>query len=81
MGYPDDADPTLMNVNMDVDWVRVFTRTDDPFNPGGDAKPDEEDCLYSPYSVEKRSFEPKMYWYPIPQVELLKTQWEQNPGW
>ena len=81
MGYPDDADPTLMNVNLDVDWVRVFTRTDDPFNPGGDAEPDEENCLYSPYSVEKRSFEPKMYWYPIPQVELLKTQWEQNPGW
>ena len=37
---------------------------------------------YQPVEVEQRVFQPKMYWYPIPQSELLKlTQWEQNNGW
>lgn len=37
---------------------------------------------YDPYTVEQRTFQPKMYWYPIPQSELLKlSTWEQNPGW
>lgn len=37
---------------------------------------------YAPYVVEQRTFQPKMYWYPIPQSELLKlSTWEQNPGW
>jgi len=32
--------------------------------------------------VEKRVFEPKMYFYPIPQMELLKmSSWSQNPLW
>jgi putative outer membrane protein, probably involved in nutrient binding len=37
---------------------------------------------YQPVEVEQRVFQPKMYWYPIPQSELLKlTKWEQNNGW
>ena len=36
---------------------------------------------YSAKIVEERSFEPKMYWYPIPQSEILQTGWEQNPKW
>ena len=37
---------------------------------------------YVPYVVESRVFEPKMYWYPIPQSEKLKLKsWNQNPGW
>lgn len=37
---------------------------------------------YSPIKVEDRSFEPKMYFYPIPQQELLKMpEWNQNPLW
>nr|WP_255406490.1 RagB/SusD family nutrient uptake outer membrane protein [Prevotella sp. KH2C16] len=37
---------------------------------------------YLPYTVEQRTFLPKMYWYPIPQSELLKLpSWKQNPGW
>lgn len=37
---------------------------------------------YMPVKVEQRVFQPKMYWYPIPQSEVLKLkQWEQNNGW
>ena len=38
---------------------------------------------YVPYDVEKRLFLDKMYLYPIPQSEIIKTNGsiEQNPGW
>ena len=37
---------------------------------------------YTPAEVEQRVFQPKMYWYPIPQSEVLKLkQWKQNKGW
>lgn len=37
---------------------------------------------YVPFTVESRVFEPKMYWYPIPQTELIKSHgWQQNTGW
>ncbi len=37
---------------------------------------------YSVINVEDRVFEPKMYFYPIPQQELLKMpDWIQNPLW
>lgn len=37
---------------------------------------------YAPYDMEKRIFENKMYFYPIPQSELNKlSQWVQNPLW
>ena len=37
---------------------------------------------YSLIDVENRVFEPKMYFYPIPQQELLKMpEWKQNPLW
>ena len=38
---------------------------------------------YAPYDVEKRLFLDKMYLYPIPQSEIVKTNGniEQNPGW
>jgi hypothetical protein len=33
--------------------------------------------------VENRFFEPKMYLYPIPNIEILKSNGvlTQNPGW
>lgn len=38
--------------------------------------------IYKPYELETRSFEDKMYFYPIPQAEILKMpHWKQNPGW
>lgn len=37
---------------------------------------------YNVIKVEDRVFEPKMYFYPIPQQELLKMpSWLQNPLW
>jgi starch-binding outer membrane protein, SusD/RagB family len=37
---------------------------------------------YTVVKVEDRVFEPKMYYYPIPQQELLKMpNWLQNPLW
>ena len=43
---------------------------------------DAGNFTYSPVQVERRVFQPKMYWYPIPQSEVLKLHhWEQNKGW
>ena len=43
---------------------------------------DAGNFTYSPVQVEQRVFQPKMYWYPIPQSEVLKLkQWKQNKGW
>ena len=38
---------------------------------------------YTPFDLEKRNFSSKMYLYPIPQSEVVKTngQIQQNPGW
>ena len=38
---------------------------------------------YVPFDLEKRVFEPKMYFYPVPQSEIIKGNgnMEQNPGW
>jgi starch-binding outer membrane protein, SusD/RagB family len=44
-------------------------------------KPDNS-FTYTPYVVEKRVFLPKMYFYPIPNAEILKeAKLEQNAGW
>jgi len=44
-------------------------------------KSQEGAYTYKPIVVENRVFEPKMYFYPIPQKELTIAQWEQNPLW
>jgi len=36
---------------------------------------------YSKTKLEDRVFQEKMNLYPIPQNELTKTNWTQNPGW
>lgn len=42
----------------------------------------DETFSYTPFVVEQRIFEPKMYLYPIPQSELTKaSSLLQNPGW
>lgn len=38
--------------------------------------------VYTPTKLEDRVFDAsKMNWYPIPQTEITKTGWTQNPGW
>lgn len=82
VGYPEDHDPDLRNVTMDIDWIRVFTRENKPFQPGQSTISIDEKYTYTPFVVEKRVFIPKMYWYPIPENELLRMRsWKQNPGW
>lgn len=80
VGYPEDKNPNLRQLTMDIDWVRVFTRSDQHSN--NPPIQVTEKYEYAPYVVESRSFDPKMYWYPIPESELLKMKnWKQNPGW
>lgn len=80
VGFPEDKNPNLRQLTMDIDWVRVFTRTDP--NSANPPIQVHEKYSYEPYVVESRNFQPKMYWYPIPESELLKmNSWKQNPGW
>jgi hypothetical protein len=37
--------------------------------------------VYTVKKLEDRVFTTKMEWYPIPQAEISKTGWTQNPGW
>jgi hypothetical protein len=36
---------------------------------------------YAVKQLENRVFDERMNWYPIPQSEIAKTHWAQNPGW
>lgn len=36
---------------------------------------------YTVKNLENRVFDNKMYWYPIPQDEITKMKWSQNPLW
>ena len=36
---------------------------------------------YTVKPLENRVFTEKMNWYPIPQSEISKSGWKQNPGW
>ncbi|AHW60615.1 Starch-binding associating with outer membrane [Draconibacterium orientale] len=40
-----------------------------------------DDFNYEVKTLENRVFSEKMNWYPIPQSEISKTGWEQNPSW
>lgn len=48
--------------------VQITPVTDSTFN-------------YNVINVENRSYENKMYFYPIPQTEIVLTGWPQNPLW
>lgn len=37
--------------------------------------------IYEVKKLEDRVYSFKMDWYPIPQNEMIKTGWDQNPGW
>ncbi|GAA0549328.1 RagB/SusD family nutrient uptake outer membrane protein [Chitinophaga japonensis] len=43
---------------------------------------DDTTFSYAPFELEPRVFLPKMYWYPVPQSEKIKSPaLEQTPGW
>lgn len=82
VGYPEDRDPSLRELKMDIDWVRVYTRTNEPLKKVVTPAVPGAAFVYSPKVIEHRVFMPKMYWYPIPNSEFLKyNDWKQNPGW
>ena len=81
-GYPEDKNPDLRETSLYVDWFRVYTREQSrPEEIEKPNWPEKEGFAYSSRTVEKRTFEPKMYWYPVPESEILRTGWEQNPKW
>lgn len=53
--------------NQPVSRIEI-TKTGDNFN-------------YTVKTLENRVFTEKMNWYPIPQSEISKTGWDQNPSW
>lgn len=65
-------------------WKDAATVLNQPVNGMMITKNAAGQFIYTPYVVENRVFDAgKMYQYPIPQSELLKSQgvWQQNPGW
>lgn len=48
---------------------------------GVDIVRNSQSYIYTPMIVESRVFEPKMYFYPIPQTDLKISGWPQNPLW
>lgn len=44
-------------------------------------KTSDDSFKYTPYTVEQRVFEKKMYFYPIPQSNINTMGWPQNPLW
>jgi hypothetical protein len=44
-------------------------------------KNEDGSFTYTPFELEKRVWENKMYFYPIPQRDLVIGQWTQNPLW
>ena len=63
-------------------WMIAPTVFNSPLNGVEIARTQSGSFNYSKIKVEERSFQPKMYFYPIPQQELLKMpEWKQNPLW
>ena len=62
---------------MDVDALKAPLRGVSIEKNGSNA------YVYSPIKIEDRVFDPKMYFYPIPQAEINKQPGVmiQNPGW
>lgn len=58
-----------------IHGIRITSQ--DPSNPG------TPPWNYEVFEVEDRVWEDKMYWWPIPYSEIVKSQGvlEQNPGW
>jgi len=74
-----DAETVLNQPVHGMRIEKVNDGTDDQGNP-------VFHFTYTPFEVEKRTFDPKFYWYPIPRTEILKYKSKgvaltQNPGW
>ena len=77
---PDSLEVEDLTLSKDVkinDPVRMYLKEIGRIN----LLTSDEEFEYKPIEVEKRTFEPKMYLYPIPQADLNTTGWVQNPLW
>ena len=65
-------------------WNDAATVLDQPVSGVQVTKDGSRQFVYTPVEVENRVFtSPKMYEYPLPQTEVIKSQGVliQNPGW
>lgn len=67
-------------------WKDAETVLNKPVNGIRITRDNSGAYTYTVFESEKRSFDPKMYWYPIPRTEILKYRNAgktiiQNPGW
>lgn len=61
-------------------WMTATTELAQPIR-GVDINKRGGTYEYTPIEVEKRVFEPKMLFYPIPQKDINISRWPQNPLW
>lgn len=61
-------------------WKKGATYFNQPVT-GIEITKNGDDFDYEVKTLEDRVFVEKMNWYPIPQNEISKTGWEQNPSW
>ena len=67
-------------------WKDAETILNNPIHGMQITKDEDGKFTYTPFEVEKRTFDSKFYWYPIPRNEVLKYKnkgidFKQNPGW
>lgn len=62
-------------------WMIAESTLDVPLKGVDITKNGDDSFAFVVVSVENRVFEPKMYFYPIPQTEINITGWVQNPLW
>lgn len=62
-------------------WMLGTTYFNAPLRGVSITKNADGTFTYIAVNVENRVFQPKMYFYPIPQSELNITGWPQNPLW
>ena len=63
-------------------WMVGETYFNVPLKGVAITKTTDGNFTYRVTNIEERVFQPKMYFYPIPQSELfIAINWPQNPGW
>jgi starch-binding outer membrane protein, SusD/RagB family len=63
-------------------WMQSPEIMNTPLRGVNITQTETSEFTYAVIDVEERVFQPKMYYYPIPQQEMLKMPaWKQNPLW
>jgi hypothetical protein len=59
----------------------IAEQTDDENARGVEWRKENGALTYKVISVQERSFNPRMYYLPVPLSEINKTGMQQNPGY